>query len=115
MNVAVAVERETPEAAIAEYLDDAVALLVIDSGSKQKTGVIHGVNIRDIVKKNCDALICGSIRSDSLFEQLTERGIVRFYAAGLSCEAAVDAMNRYELPLMTGKDKPSGARMSPAG
>lgn len=101
MLIAAAVNENSLDAVVPETLDEAKGIIIFDDEEMQPNIRFVTKNLVDAMTHPwCEALLCGVIHDQALFEQIAEASITRYFAAGLTARDAVVAMNSYQLDII---------------
>lgn len=101
MKIAVAADTKEMTAVIPEIFDDAKGLLIIETDDMEIVDYVTDKWLANMMKYDCEVLICGDMYDPPLFEAIAGAGITRYYGGGLSAGDATEKMMRYEIPLIT--------------
>lgn len=100
MLIAAAVRKNSIHAVIPETLDEAPGILIFDPDNLSDTACRQYVTenfAQAMIDADCEALLCGPIHSQALFNAIADACITRYHAASMIIPHAVDAMNGYRL------------------
>lgn len=100
MRVAVAVNEPSLVAIVPERFEDARGTLVVESNGMEVVRFIPHLSAAEMDASECEVLLCGDMYDPELFEEVSNRGLTRYYAADLPARQAVEAALAYRLPLI---------------
>ena len=101
MHVAAAVNENSLKAVIPETFEEARGLLIIETDTMESVDYITDKDwVEEMVRYDCEALICGDMYDASLFEAVTAACITRYNGMNYSARKAVKKMMDYELELI---------------
>lgn len=101
MNIACAVNEKNLNAIIPEKFEDAAGLLIIETDTMEIVDYVTEDWVENMVKYECEALVCGSMYDAELFEAVADACITRFQGKGLTAEDGTNKMMNYEIPIIT--------------
>ncbi len=101
MKIAAAVVKAGGSYRIAKKLEDAKTLLIVETDTMEICKHVKKDWVNEMAAWDCEAILCGDMYDPALFEAIAGKGITRYYAAGMSVDEAVKAMDRYELGMIT--------------
>jgi len=101
MKIAVAADTKEMTAVIPGIFDDAKGLLIIETDDMEIVDYVTDKWLANMVKYDCEVLICGDMYDPPLFEGIAGAGITRYYGGGLTAGDAAEKMLRYEIPMIT--------------
>lgn len=101
MNIAAAVNNRSLEAIIPDTLEEAAGLLIIETDTMEIVDYITMEWVENMVKYDCEALICGDMYDAELFEAIAGACISRYNGAKLTAQSATKKMMDYELGMIT--------------
>ncbi len=103
MVIAVAVEKADPDAVVPALFAESKCALIVETDTAEVKAVVHTATdhpdveiAQAAVKWRCEAVLCGPIEKDA-FEILSDDGITRLNAAGMTAGRAVAAFLKDKL------------------
>ena len=110
MHIAIAVNEKDLKAIIPEKFEDAKGLLIIETDTMEIIDYIPGSAIRqdadsrdwveEMVRYECEALICGDMYDAHTFDAIAFAMISRYNGMGYSARKATKKMLDYELEII---------------
>lgn len=101
MMIAAAVDRNDMTALIPDTFDETKGVMLFDLETNAPARYVTADLARHIVDAQCEALLCGLIHDADFFETIAQAGVTRYLAAGMTVVEAVDAMNAYQLNMIS--------------
>ncbi|MCI8422356.1 MAG: hypothetical protein HFF50_02325 [Lawsonibacter sp.] len=101
MMIAAAVNEARMDALIPEVMDEAAGVLLFDAEDPSIAPRFATQNTAQaLTEAECEALLCGFIYDSQFFETVAQAGITRYFAANMTVEEAVKAMDSYQLKMI---------------
>ena len=100
MIIAAAVNVSDIMAVIPDALEEAKGLLFVDTDTGRILSFEEENWIDEIIASNCEVILCGEMRDSELFMAIANACVTRYYAAGLTVEKAILAMDAYKLDII---------------
>ena len=100
MIIAAAVDTPDIMAVIPDALEEAKGLLFVDTDTGRILSFEEENWIDEIIARNCEVILCGEMRDPGLFTAVADACVTRYYAAGLTVERAIFAMDAYQLDII---------------
>lgn len=101
MMIAAAADQNDMSALIPDTMEHAGGVMIFDLETDAPPRYVTDGLARHIVDAQCEALLCGPIHDAEFFETIAQAGVTRYLAAGMTVEAAVEAMNAYRLDMIS--------------